>query len=128
MFAEKLLERRGLVVLRIAEIPFDHDALAFAVAIHPLAVAPELGVVGRQEQQPGVGMYTAGYYPHNYDFMAFAAMMIGRSEMALSASRNVTTSAVKGMSVGMWMAPLRTRIRRTAAMKSGGAGGVDKNP
>lgn len=43
-----------------------------------------------QDQQPGVGMYTAGYYPHNYDFMAFAAMMIGRSELALSASKSVT--------------------------------------
>ncbi len=44
-----------------------------------------------QDQQPGVGMYTAGYYPHNYDFMAFAAMMIGRGEMALSAAKNVTS-------------------------------------
>jgi len=43
-----------------------------------------------QDQQPGVGMYTAGYYPHNYDFLAFAAMMIGRSEMALSSSESVT--------------------------------------
>jgi tetratricopeptide (TPR) repeat protein len=43
-----------------------------------------------QDQHPGMGMYTAGYYPHNYDFMAFAAMMIGRSELALSSSKNVT--------------------------------------
>jgi len=44
-----------------------------------------------QDQQPGAGMYTAGYYPHNYDFMAFASMMIGRSELALSSSKRVTS-------------------------------------
>jgi tetratricopeptide (TPR) repeat protein len=43
-----------------------------------------------QDQHPGMGMYTAGYYPHNYDFMAFAAMMIGRSDLAISSAENVT--------------------------------------
>ena len=42
-----------------------------------------------QDQRPGVGMYTAGYYPHNYDFMAFAAMMIGRSADAVGAAEKV---------------------------------------
>jgi hypothetical protein len=32
-----------------------------------------------QDQNPAFGVYTAGYYPHNYDFLAFAASMIGRS-------------------------------------------------
>lgn len=44
-----------------------------------------------RDQQPGVGMYTAGYYPHNYDFLAFAVMMIGRSEASLSAAEKVTS-------------------------------------
>ncbi|MEJ2541611.1 MAG: hypothetical protein P8188_16885 [Gemmatimonadota bacterium] len=44
-----------------------------------------------QDQRPGVGMYTAGYYPHNYDFLAFAAMMIGQSETSLQAADKVTT-------------------------------------
>jgi len=44
-----------------------------------------------QDQRPGMGMYTTGYYPHNYDFMAFAAMMIGRSEMSVSAAQKVTS-------------------------------------
>jgi len=44
-----------------------------------------------QDQQPGMGMYTAGYYPHNYDFMAFAAMMIGRSSEAIGAAEKVAT-------------------------------------
>lgn len=30
-----------------------------------------------------------GYYPHNYDFLAFAASMIGRSEQALGAARKI---------------------------------------
>jgi tetratricopeptide (TPR) repeat protein len=42
-----------------------------------------------RDQRPGTGRYTAGYYPHNYDFLAFAAMMIGRSEEALSAAQTV---------------------------------------
>jgi tetratricopeptide (TPR) repeat protein len=42
-----------------------------------------------RDQQPGMGMYTAGYYPHNYDFMAFAAMMIGRSADAVGAAEKV---------------------------------------
>lgn len=43
------------------------------------------------DQNPGMGMYTAGYYPHNYDFMAFAAMMIGRSQMAIDSAEKVTS-------------------------------------
>ena len=44
-----------------------------------------------QDQRPGVGMYTAGYYPHNYDFLAFAAMMVGQSETSLGAADAVTS-------------------------------------
>lgn len=44
-----------------------------------------------RDQQPGMGMYTGGYYPHNYDFMAFAAMMIGRSADAIGAAETVAS-------------------------------------
>lgn len=44
-----------------------------------------------QDQRPGIGIYTAGYYPHNYDFLAFAAMMAGRGEQALRAADQVAT-------------------------------------
>ena len=44
-----------------------------------------------RDQRPGVGIYTAGYYPHNYDFMAFAGTMAGRSRQAVEASRKVAT-------------------------------------
>lgn len=43
------------------------------------------------DQMPGMGMYTAGYYPHNYDFMAFAAMMIGQSATAIESAEKVST-------------------------------------
>jgi len=39
-----------------------------------------------RDQQPGVGIYTAGYYPHNYDFMAFAASMAGQQARAIEAA------------------------------------------
>jgi tetratricopeptide (TPR) repeat protein len=42
-----------------------------------------------QDQRPGMGMYVLGYYPHNYDFMAFAAAMAGRKSMAIEASEKV---------------------------------------
>jgi len=42
-----------------------------------------------QDQRPSLGMYTAGYYPHNYDFMAFAAAMAGQSELATMSAEKV---------------------------------------
>lgn len=39
-----------------------------------------------QDRRPGMGVYTLGYYPHNYDFLAFAAAMSGRSAQAVQAS------------------------------------------
>jgi tetratricopeptide (TPR) repeat protein len=38
------------------------------------------------DHNPAVGVYTIGYYPHNYDFLAFAASMIGRSRQSLDAA------------------------------------------
>lgn len=42
-----------------------------------------------RDQSPALGVYVVGYYPHNYDFLAFAASMIGRSEQALGAARKI---------------------------------------
>jgi tetratricopeptide (TPR) repeat protein len=41
------------------------------------------------DRRPGHGMYTVGYYPHNYDFLAFASSMIGRSDQAIASARKV---------------------------------------
>ena len=42
-----------------------------------------------RDHQPAFGMYTAGYYPHNYDFLAFAASMVGRREQATTAAEKM---------------------------------------
>jgi tetratricopeptide (TPR) repeat protein len=46
-----------------------------------------------QDQTPALGVYTAGYYPHNYDFLAFAASMIGRSRQAIGAAEKMVSLA-----------------------------------
>ena len=42
-----------------------------------------------QDQRPGVNVYTGGYYPHNYDFLAFAESMTGRSDEASKAAEKL---------------------------------------
>jgi tetratricopeptide (TPR) repeat protein len=39
-----------------------------------------------RDQRPAAGIYVLGYYPHNYDFLAFAASMIGRDKQAIAAA------------------------------------------
>lgn len=39
-----------------------------------------------RDQRPGPGFYLAAYYPHNYDFLAFAASLLGRSAQAIDAA------------------------------------------
>ncbi|HSJ65208.1 MAG TPA: tetratricopeptide repeat protein [Gemmatimonadaceae bacterium] len=42
-----------------------------------------------RDQRPGAGVYTLGYYPHNYDFLAFAASMVGRERQAVDAAEKM---------------------------------------
>jgi tetratricopeptide (TPR) repeat protein len=46
-----------------------------------------------RDQSPAVGVYTAGYYPHNYDFLAFAASLIGRSQQSIAAAEKMASLA-----------------------------------
>ena len=39
-----------------------------------------------RDQRPGPGFYLAAYFPHNYDFLAFAASMLGRKTQTLEAA------------------------------------------
>src|SRR5690606_9704710 len=72
-----------------------------------------------RDQQPGMGVYTAGYYPHNYDFLAFAYSMIGRAEETLQASDKVAELIPDEMLTAPGMAflqhwstrPLQFRVR-----------------
>ena len=42
-----------------------------------------------RDHSPAVGIYVLGYYPHNYDFLAFAASMIGREAQAIAAADKI---------------------------------------
>ena len=42
-----------------------------------------------RDHNPAVGIYVLGYYPHNYDFLAFAASMIGREQQAIAAADKI---------------------------------------
>jgi tetratricopeptide (TPR) repeat protein len=71
-----------------------------------------------RDQQPGIGVYTAGYYPHNYDFMAFAAAMAGRRDQSLAAADRLAELAEPMMAEeGMmftqhhWARRLQLRVR-----------------
>lgn len=72
-----------------------------------------------QDQRPGMGVYTAGYYPHNYDFLAFAASMAGRRDQATQAADRVRDLipaemfGVPGMAFleHWWARPLQIRVR-----------------
>ncbi len=44
-----------------------------------------------RDQGPAAGIYVLGYYPHNYDFLAFAASMIGREKQAIDAADKVAS-------------------------------------
>lgn len=70
-----------------------------------------------RDQRPGAGIYTLGYYPHNYDFMAFAASMIGRSAQALGATEKMTTILPKEVLREPGMAFLQQHMTRHLQMK-----------
>ncbi len=45
-----------------------------------------------RDQRPEAGVYTAGYYPHNYHFLAFAAAMAGQSAVSIESARRVAAN------------------------------------
>ena len=64
---------------------------ADAVAANQHAVHADEAYI--RDQNPAFGVYTAGYYPHNYDFLAFAASMLGRTGQSLEAADRMRTLA-----------------------------------
>ncbi|MDH5740740.1 MAG: tetratricopeptide repeat protein, partial [Nitrospira sp.] len=46
-----------------------------------------------RDHRPVTGIYVLGYYPHNYDFLAFAASMIGREKQAIAAADKIASMA-----------------------------------
>jgi tetratricopeptide (TPR) repeat protein len=70
-----------------------------------------------RDQRPAYGIYLAGYYPHNYDFLAFAASMIGRQEQALAATETLRTLSPDDMLRAEGMTFLQHHRTRHLQMK-----------
>jgi tetratricopeptide (TPR) repeat protein len=70
-----------------------------------------------RDQNPAVGMYVAGYYPHNYDFLAFAASMIGRQEQAISAAEKIAALVAPDMLRAPGMTFTQHHLTRHLQMK-----------
>jgi tetratricopeptide (TPR) repeat protein len=70
-----------------------------------------------RDHSPGMGVYTLGYYPHNYDFLAFAASMIGRSGQAMGAAEKVAELVPAEMMAAPGMTFLQHYAMRHLQMK-----------
>jgi tetratricopeptide (TPR) repeat protein len=69
------------------------------------------------DRNPAMGIYVAGYYPHNYDFLAFAASMIGREAQAISAAEKMATLIAPEMMRAPGMAFAQKHFTRHLEMK-----------
>jgi tetratricopeptide (TPR) repeat protein len=69
-----------------------------------------------RDQRPGFGTYTAGYYPHNYDFLAFAAAMAGREALAIEAADKLAGLATPYM-IGPGMTFAEHHVARQLQMR-----------
>lgn len=70
-----------------------------------------------RDQSPAFGVYVAGYYPHNYDFLAFAASMIGRADQAIEAAEKMATLVPEEMLGEPGMTFLQAHRTRHLQMK-----------
>ncbi|HEX8272477.1 MAG TPA: hypothetical protein VF615_07465 [Longimicrobiaceae bacterium] len=70
-----------------------------------------------RDQRPGAGIYTLGYYPHNHDFLAFAAMMAGRRAQALDAAAKVAEGIPEEALRAPGMEFLQHRMTRTLQLQ-----------
>jgi tetratricopeptide (TPR) repeat protein len=69
------------------------------------------------DHNPAMGIYVAGYYPHNYDFLAFAASMIGRDAQSISAAEKMATLIAPEMMRAPGMAFAQKHFTRHLEMK-----------
>jgi tetratricopeptide (TPR) repeat protein len=70
-----------------------------------------------RDQRPGVSSYTAGYYPHNFDFLAFAAAMTGRAEQAIGAADRQASAVPSDMLGAPGMTFLQHHITRRLQLR-----------
>jgi tetratricopeptide (TPR) repeat protein len=70
-----------------------------------------------QDHNPAFGIYTLGYYPHNYDFLAFAASMIGRSGQTLEAADKMASLVPSEMLHAPGLTLLQNHLTRRLQMR-----------
>jgi tetratricopeptide (TPR) repeat protein len=70
-----------------------------------------------RDQRPGVSVYTAGYYPHNFDFLAFAAAMAGRAEQGIGAADRQASVVSSDMLAAPGMTFLQHHITRRLQLR-----------
>lgn len=70
-----------------------------------------------RDQGPAAGIYVLGYYPHNYDFLAFAASMIGRDKQAIAAADTIASLVPKDLLHEPGMAFLQHHLTRYLQMR-----------
>lgn len=70
-----------------------------------------------RDHNPAVGIYVLGYYPHSYDFLAFAASMIGRETQAIAAAGKVAALVPNELLHKPEMAFLQHHQTRTLQMR-----------
>lgn len=70
-----------------------------------------------RDQRPGVSAYTAGYYPHNFDFLAFAASMAGRAEQGIGAADRQASVVSPDMLAAPGMTFLQHHITRRLQLR-----------
>ena len=70
-----------------------------------------------RDQRPGVSAYTAGYYPHNFDFLAFAAAMAGRADQAIGAADRQASVVSSDMLAAPGMTFLQHHITRRLQLR-----------
>jgi tetratricopeptide (TPR) repeat protein len=70
-----------------------------------------------RDQNPAAGIYVAGYYPHNYDFLAFAASMIGREAQSIAAAEKMVSLVAPEMLRASGMLFTQHHVTRHLQMK-----------
>lgn len=70
-----------------------------------------------RDQGPAAGIYVLGYYPHNYDFLAFAASMIGRDKQAIAAADRMVSLVPKELLHEPGMVFLQHHLTRHLQMR-----------
>ncbi len=70
-----------------------------------------------RDQHPAMGMYTLGYYPHNYDFLAFAASMTGQADLSIGSADKIVPLIPAAMLRDPGMTFLQHWITRNLQMR-----------